>query len=189
LTFDDGPDPRGTPAVLDALADANATATFFLVGEQVDSYPSLANEIAAAGHEIALHGYHHRLQLRRSPRSLALDLDRSLESVRNATGREPRLYRPPYGVFSTVGLQLVRRRSWRPFLWSKWGCDWRASANASSVARLATRGLGAGDVVLLHDADHYSSRGSWIATAGAVPRIAEAAAELGLPLVAVSQAT
>jgi len=188
LTFDDGPDPLGTPAVLDALALAGATATFFLVGEQVERYPSVAAEIVGAGHEIALHGYRHLLQLRRSPRALALDLDRSLEAVGTATGLEPTLFRPPYGVFSAVGLELVRRRRWRPLLWSKWGCDWRASATAASVARLATRDLRSGDVVLLHDADHYSSPGSWRATAGAIPRIADAAEALGAPLLSISQA-
>ena len=61
LTFDDGPHPQGTPATLDALSAAGATATFFLVGEQVARWPGLAAEIAAAGHEIGLHGYRHRL--------------------------------------------------------------------------------------------------------------------------------
>src|SRR3954469_9959070 len=60
LTFDDGPHPQGTPAVLEALAAAGAPATFFLVGEQVERRPALAREIADAGHEIALHGHRHR---------------------------------------------------------------------------------------------------------------------------------
>ena len=64
LTFDDGPHPEGTPAVLEALARAGARATFFVVGEQVQRRPALVAEIAAAGHVVALHGYRHRLQLR-----------------------------------------------------------------------------------------------------------------------------
>src|SRR5947209_809294 len=109
LTFDDGPHPRGTPAVLEALARANARATFFLVGEQVERRPSLAAEIAAAGHEIAIHGYRHTLLLRRSPRALRADFERAAEVIAAATGVEPRLYRPPYGVFSAPALLLVRR--------------------------------------------------------------------------------
>nr|MDQ6915248.1 polysaccharide deacetylase family protein [Actinomycetota bacterium] len=66
LTFDDGPHARGTPATLEALREAGAHATFFLVGEQVERRPQLAAEIVAQGHAIALHGYRHRLQLRLS---------------------------------------------------------------------------------------------------------------------------
>ncbi len=76
LTFDDGPHREGTPATLELLRDAGARATFFLVGEQVDRYPELAAAIAASGHEIGLHGYRHRLLLRRSVGGLARDLDR-----------------------------------------------------------------------------------------------------------------
>src|SRR3954471_4174863 len=74
LTFDDGPHPVGTPAVLETLAARGAKATFFLVGEQVARHRALAAEIAAEGHGIALHGYRHRLLLRVAPRALADDL-------------------------------------------------------------------------------------------------------------------
>ena len=68
----------------------------------------------------------------------------------------------------------------RRWLWSRWGRDWRADATPASVARLAGEGLRGGDVVLLHDADHYSARGCWRSTVGALPRILEAAAAAGL---------
>src|SRR5207249_9278537 len=70
LTFDDGPHPEGTPAVLEELDRRGALATFFLVGEQVERRPALAAEIAAAGHRIALHGHLHRNLLRVPPRAL-----------------------------------------------------------------------------------------------------------------------
>src|SRR3954451_23904838 len=75
LTFDDGPHPQGTPAVMEALAAAGATATFFLVGEQVERRPALAAELVAAGHEVALHGHRHRVLLRLRPAAVAADLD------------------------------------------------------------------------------------------------------------------
>jgi len=189
LTFDDGPHPEGTPATLDILAAAGATATFFLVGEQVARWPGIAAEIAAAGHEIALHGYHHRLLLRRRVASLASDLDRAWDILAEASGREPTLYRPPYGVFSSGALRLVRRRGWEPLLWSTWGRDWGARETPAAIARRATRNLGAGDVVLLHDADHYSAPDSWRRTVGALPLILDAVAELGEPFVPATQAT
>lgn len=187
LTFDDGPHPQGTPAVLAALAAADAHATFFLVGEQVERYPALATEIAAAGHEVALHGYRHVLLLRRRTGSLAADLERAVAAIGTATGKRPACYRPPYGVFSGGGLELARRHGWRPVLWSQWGRDWTRSATAASIAGLATRGLGDGDIVLLHDADHYSVSGSWQRTAAALPRILETIGQSGLACVRLTE--
>ncbi|HWB23010.1 MAG TPA: polysaccharide deacetylase family protein [Gaiellaceae bacterium] len=189
ITFDDGPHPQGTPAVLEALAAARATATFFLVGEQVERYPAVAAEIAAAGHEIALHGYRHTLLLRRSPRGLADDLDRAAAAIQDATGHAPSAYRPPYGVFSSHALRLVRLRGWAPLLWSHWGHDWGANDLPTQIVERATTGLEPGDVVLLHDADHYSAPGSWRQTAAALPSILDAVAAIGAPCVAVTQST
>jgi peptidoglycan/xylan/chitin deacetylase (PgdA/CDA1 family) len=189
LTFDDGPHPEGTPATLRLLADAGAIATFFLVGEQVERWPSLAAEIAAAGHEIGLHGYRHRLLLRRTVAEVAYDLERAAAVIARATGCEPVSYRPPYGVFSSGALRHVRRRGWQPLLWSRWGRDWGAHETAAAIARRATRALGAGDVVLLHDADHYSARDSWRRMVAALPRVIESVEGLGEPFVAVTEAT
>jgi peptidoglycan/xylan/chitin deacetylase (PgdA/CDA1 family) len=188
LTFDDGPHPEGTPAILAELARANATATFFLVGEQVQRYPEVARAIADAGHEVALHGFRHTLLLRRTVSELADDLTRAAALIEDVTGRSPQVYRPPYGVFSLGGL-LHTRKHWRPLLWSTWGRDWTRRATPQSVATLATRNLRRGDVVLLHDADHYSVDGSWRVTAGALPAILEAVQALDEPFVACTQST
>ena len=187
ITFDDGPHEHGTPAVLELLAEARARATFFLVGEQVERAPSLAAEIAAAGHEVGVHGYRHALLLRRSPRALRDDFKRAHDVIAEATGTEPTLYRPPYGVFSGPALLIVRRLGWRPLLWSRWGKDWVAKTTPAAIAACATRELGRGDIVLLHDADHYSSGDSWRRTAAALPEVLAGAAATGEPLVSVSQ--
>jgi peptidoglycan-N-acetylglucosamine deacetylase len=168
LTFDDGPHPEGTPAVLEALGDVKAI--FFLVGEQVERNPSLAAEIAAAGHTIASHGHRHINQLRRL--DVRDDLQRAHDAIAGATGREPALYRPPYGIFSWPGLRDARER-YDLLLWSKWGHDWRARATPDSIAAEVTEHLRAGDVLLLHDADTYSAPGSHRRTAAALPRILE----------------
>jgi peptidoglycan/xylan/chitin deacetylase (PgdA/CDA1 family) len=177
LTFDDGPHPEGTPAALTALGDAKAV--FFMVGEQVERYPALAAEVAAAGHEIALHGYRHVNQMRVTPGWLAEDLARGADAIATATGGEPRLYRPPYGIFTPAGLALARRR-YELLLWSKWGRDWRGHTTPEEIASRATRDIGPGDVILLHDADWYSSPGSHRRTAAAVPMVLEALAQAGL---------
>jgi peptidoglycan/xylan/chitin deacetylase (PgdA/CDA1 family) len=185
ITFDDGPHPEGTPAVLEVLEREAAPATFFLVGEQVRRNPALAAEIVAAGHAVQLHGERHRSQLRLSPRQIREDLRRGEEAVQGATGRATRCYRPPYGIFSAAGLAVVRRSRWEPILWSRWGRDWSDRSRAASIAAKATRSLQGGEVILLHDADHYSDPGSWRATVSALPRIIDAVRGRSLRPVAI----
>jgi peptidoglycan/xylan/chitin deacetylase (PgdA/CDA1 family) len=183
LTFDDGPHPDGTPAVLEALAAAGAVATFFLVGEQVERRPELAARIAAEGHRIELHGYRHRNLLRVTPGALARDLDRGAAVLSSVTGHPVRLHRPPLGIYSPAALAAVRRRGWTPVLWSRWARDWRRAATAEGIAAKAAGRIAAGDVILLHDADHYSARDSWRATAAALPAILDRIAAHGLRAV------
>src|SRR5579864_5908893 len=170
LTFDDGPHPEGTPAVLHALGDT--VATFFLVGEQVERRPALVERIAAAGHEIGVHCHRHRNLLRLGRRAVHDDLERAVGLIADAAGREPTLYRPPYGILNAAALDEARARGWRTLLWSRWGKDWRRRATAASIER-SIGPLRSGDVVLLHDADYYSASDSWRRTVAAVPRVIE----------------
>ena len=173
LTFDDGPHPQGTPAVLETLREAGAAATFFLAGEQVVRRPALVAEIVAAGHRVELHCHRHRNQLRLGARQLLEDADRARAAIEEAGGQAVADYRPPYGIFSAIGLRAVRSRGWRPLLWSQWGRDWDRRATPASIADRATARARAGDILLLHDADYYSAPGSWVRTATALPIILE----------------
>jgi peptidoglycan/xylan/chitin deacetylase (PgdA/CDA1 family) len=185
LTFDDGPHPQGTPAVLEALREHGATATFFLAGEQVVRRPALAAEIVAAGHRVELHCHRHRNLLRLGVREFLEDAERARAAIEEAAGQEIADYRPPYGIFSAATLRAVRRRGWRPVLWSRWGKDWRKRATADSIARRSSSGVRAGDIVLLHDADYYSARGSWMRTAAALPLILTELESRGLKTVSL----
>jgi peptidoglycan-N-acetylglucosamine deacetylase len=180
LTFDDGPHPHGTVSVLETLREFDARATFFLAGEQVEQRPALAAEIVAAGHRVELHCHSHRNQLRLTPRMLIDDAERGRAAIEEATGQAIADYRPPYGIFSASGLRAVRGRGWRPVLWSKWGRDWDRRATATSITNRVTAGVSAGDILLLHDADYYSARGSWVGTAAALSKILELLEARGL---------
>jgi peptidoglycan/xylan/chitin deacetylase (PgdA/CDA1 family) len=160
LTFDDGPHPEGTPAVLDVLEEAGIKATFFLVGVQVERRPALAAEIVRRGHSVALHGYRHRPQPALSSRAVREDMARGAAVISEASGVELRWHRPPYGLYSPAGLDAARQRGLKPILWSRWGKDWRRLTTPERIATRATRDLHPGDVILLHDADFYSSTGS-----------------------------
>lgn len=180
LTFDDGPHPLGTPAVLEELDRARAPAVFFVTGEQATRFPTLVSEIAAAGHEIAVHGDRHQSRRQWTRRLVAEDTMRALDAISRVTAPAPRLYRPPHGVFSLSGLASIRALGLAPLLWSKWGRDWERRATAATIARRATAGIRAGDVVLLHDADHYAVASSWRRTVASLPSILERLRELGL---------
>ena len=172
LTFDDGPHPEGTPAVLERLAGAGAVATFFLIGEQVERRPELAARIAAAGHLVAVHGHRHRLQLRMTAAEVAADIARARAAIEDAVGDGGVIWhRPPYGIYSPAGLRAARETGLQPLLWSRWGKDWRKFTTPSRIAARATRAVVPGDVILLHDADFYSSRDSHRRTAAALEMI------------------
>jgi len=171
LTFDDGPHPEGTPAVLEVLARAGAPATFFVVGEQVARRPGLLAEIAAAGHAIGLHCFRHRLQARLPAVVVREDVRRGVAAIEDAVGATPVLHRPPFGIYSPAGLAAVRAGGLRPLLWSRWGKDWRRATTPRAIAARVLAGVLPGDVILLHDADFYSARGSHRRTTAALTPI------------------
>ena len=183
ITFDDGPHPEGTPEVLRILAERGAVATFFLVGERVEAEPQLAAEIAAAGHRIALHCHLHRNALRLTGAQCRDDIARAREVIHSATGLDCDLQRAPLGIYTRPFLHEVRAAGLQPWLWSQWGRDWRARATPESIVSDATGTLKARDVVLLHDGDDYSAKGSHWRTIAALPGVLDAVEHLGLSTV------
>ena len=163
-----------------ALERSGARGTFFLCGEQVERYPGLAREIAAAGHTVALHGHRHRNALRLPPRAFVADLERGIAVLEDELGSRPSLYRPPYGIFSFPAIAEVRARGLAPLLWSRWGHDWRSDRTPKQIAEELSGDLVDGDVLLLHDADHYSHPGCWRGTVAALPEVLERIEAAGL---------
>lgn len=186
LTFDDGPHRASTPQFLQLLDHHQIRATFFLLGEQVLRAPGLAAEIAAAGHEIALHGHTHRCLLARGPAGTYHDLARGRDIIATATGVTPTWYRPPYGVLTAAALSSARRLHLRPVLWTNWGRDWTTTATPQSVYDTLTRGLRGGATILLHDSDAKAAAGSWRSALGALPRLIDTSRRRGLTLGTLS---
>jgi peptidoglycan/xylan/chitin deacetylase (PgdA/CDA1 family) len=182
LTFDDGPDPDATPAVLDALDASGAKATFFLVGEQLLGHHELGGEVARRGHAVGLHGFHHE-EHDRLP-DVADDLRRGLDAVESATGTRPKIFRPPYGRPSEATAAACRDLGLELVYWSGWGMDWEPIPG-ERIADLVVRDLADGVVVVLHDSARYSYRDSAFPTAEALPPILEAATGRGLSPVAL----
>ncbi|GIJ72225.1 bifunctional polysaccharide deacetylase/glycosyltransferase family 2 protein [Virgisporangium ochraceum] len=158
LTFDDGPDPRWTPRVLDVLRRHGARATFFVVGAKVNRYPDLARRIVAEGHELGVHTFTHA-DLDAVPRwRLDLELDLTRNAVAAATGRSVRLMRPPYSgtpeVASARDLAAMRSAAAAGYLvvlTDRDTGDWRRPGVDAIVAAASGRAPGAGAVVMMHD--------------------------------------
>ena len=181
LTFDDGPDPDGTPAVLDALDELGLKATFFMVGEQVKGAAMLAREVASRGHEIALHGATHRPHRELNPRESKDEPSYGLGTIEAATARRPHWFRPPYGVFNEHSYEAVKAVGLEPVYWSAWGMDWE-TISAERIADVVERDLDSGAILVLHDSARYGHRPDVEATVAALPLIAAAAQSRGLEL-------
>jgi peptidoglycan/xylan/chitin deacetylase (PgdA/CDA1 family) len=180
LTFDDGPDPGSTPQFAETLASRGVRATFFMLGSMVERAPQLAADLAAAGHEIAVHGFEHRYLPARMPRAARADLHRATEVIAEVTGRRPRFFRPPYGVLSGPALLTARELGLTPVLWGAWGREWTPGSTPASVYATLSAGLAGGVTVLLHDSGCTSPPGSWQAGLGALPLLLDECAERGL---------
>jgi peptidoglycan-N-acetylglucosamine deacetylase len=184
LTFDDGPDPDATPAVLDALDEAGAQATFFLVGEQLLTHDDLGAEVARRGHSVGLHCFHHEaMQGLDRPTALA-ELQRGLDAIEAATGTRPSLFRPPYGRIGEGASEAASELGLEVVYWSSWGMDWEPLP-PDRIADLVTRDLTSGAIVALHDSARYAYRPSAAPTAEALPAIVAAAKRRGLEPVAL----
>jgi peptidoglycan/xylan/chitin deacetylase (PgdA/CDA1 family) len=180
VTFDDGPHPEGTIAVLDQLDRLGWHATFFVVGSQVRRFPEVVAETLRRGHAVELHGDDHRYSIARTPWGIADDLRRGRDTVGEVTGRAPQWWRPAYGVMSGPSYVAARRLGLRPVLWSAWGRDWRAEATPESVVTDLEAGRANGGTLLLHDSDEMSDPGSWRTTVAALPLLAERLQSEGL---------
>jgi peptidoglycan/xylan/chitin deacetylase (PgdA/CDA1 family) len=151
LTFDDGPDPRGTPPVLRELAGRGARATFFLIGERATRHPEIVRAIAAEGHEIGSHGLRHRNAWFLGPAATREEIVEGARRVADITGVLPRLYRPPWGIVNLAALLTVRRAGLRTILWSLQPEGLRQRDSGAQL-RHCDRRLHDGAIVDLHDA-------------------------------------
>jgi peptidoglycan-N-acetylglucosamine deacetylase len=150
LTFDDGPTPTFTVAVLDLLARFDVRATFFVIGAQVERNPDLVRRAWVAGHEIANHSYDHVRASRATGRAIAESMTRGADAVERVTGQRPRWFRPPRGEV-TSGVVRAAAQSGNDI--GLWSIDRGSAADedAAGVARHLVASAHPGAVVLLHD--------------------------------------
>lgn len=153
LTFDDGPDPISTRAVLRLLKKHGAKATFFVVGKKVERHPELLGEIVAQGHNLGLHSYgHNRLYAFLPPAEVVRDIERTSQIIEQACGERPVFFRPPVGQMSPRTAEGVKRAQVETIGWSVRARDGLEGAEPEACLKRALKGLKPGAIVLLHDA-------------------------------------
>jgi peptidoglycan/xylan/chitin deacetylase (PgdA/CDA1 family) len=157
LTFDDGPDPRWTPQILDLLAQARMHATFFAIGECAQREPALVRSIAAAGHAVGNHTYSHRHPWLMRPRAARAQVREGAQALSNVLGREPFLYRPPHGRTRPCMTDEARLHGERMVMWDRSAIDWGWFGTAPRIAARLAR-VRAGDIVLMHDGENVHNR-------------------------------
>jgi peptidoglycan-N-acetylglucosamine deacetylase len=186
LTFDDGPNPDATSRVLAALQDARVRATFFLLGRHVDRWPDLARRVAADGHQLGNHGYHHRKLHLRGPGYVRLDLTLGSQAIERATGIRPRLFRAPHGFRSPWVAPIARSLGQRTIGWSLgvWDSD---RPGADVITQRVLKGARPASIVLLHDGDGYDPLGDRSQTAAALPAIIRGLWAEGYELVTIPE--
>ena len=160
--------------MLAGLDDLGLRATFFVVGEQAVRLPAVIREVAAAGHEVALHGYRHLPHALMPPAVVMRDLARGQQEIESILGHRLRAVRAPFGAVSLATLRFAGRHGLVVAGWSRWGWDWTRQVTPASIARSLTSGVGSGDILLLHDSDAYAAAESWRRTVAALPMIASA---------------
>src|SRR5215472_17558117 len=159
LTFDDGPDPETTPAVLDELDRAHARATFFVIGRKAEAHEELVREMVRRGHAVGLHSYaHDRLFALRSAARVRADLARGLEVLERIVGSRVQLFRPPFGHTNPIIARVADELDLVVVGWSVSGRDGISRAEPEAVAKRIRHGLRDGAIVLLHDAAERGGR-------------------------------
>lgn len=151
LTFDDGPDPRFTPRILDLLDFFQVRATFFVLGRAAVRFPSLLQRICDNGHAVGNHTYNHHHPWLLSARRGRQEVRSAHEAITDICGESPRLFRPPYGRKRKSMLAESEFLGMRTVLWSCSALDWGMAASTRAIGRRLSR-IEAGDIILCHDA-------------------------------------
>ncbi len=179
LTFDDGPHREHTPRLLDVLKQHRIRATFFVVGRQAEQHLDLLHRITAEGHALGHHSYTHSDPRQITAGQLLEEVQDTQRLFRQSLGRSSQLFRPPWGKLTAGKLWKLSRAGFRHVLWNLDPKDYACRSSAEVDNWFSRRTLQAGDVILMHDTHPYA--------AGAIPRLATAAADRGLRFTTVDE--
>jgi peptidoglycan/xylan/chitin deacetylase (PgdA/CDA1 family) len=181
LTFDDGPWPKNTTAILKILTSYKVKATFFELGTNVYTHPELAKAVAAAGMDIGNHSETHPQLPKLSGKQIAWQIEAAQRMIKNKTGKTPVWFRPPYGAVNRAVYAQANADKVRVVLWSVDTEDWRKPPVTSIIAR-ALAGARPGAVILMHDGGGNRDK-----TIAALPGVITRLQALGYKFVTLDQ--
>jgi len=188
ITIDDGPDPHITPEVLSILARYGARVTFFLIGQRAERYPECVRACVAAGHGIENHSFHHTHTFSLlGPGAMRREIDRAQLALTHVSGTRPRFFRAPAGLRNPFLDPVLQRLQLQLTSWTRRGFD-TVNSDAERVLQRLTRGLRAGDILLLHDGHAAHSHTGTPVILEVLPRLLEIAARQGLTPVTLGEA-
>jgi peptidoglycan/xylan/chitin deacetylase (PgdA/CDA1 family) len=151
LTFDDGPGPKNTAQVLEILKKNNIKATFFMVGQMVKYFPQIAKQVAADGHVIGNHTWHH-WYFQMDGATAASEIDRTADIIYKTTGEKTTLFRPPGGFLNNGLAQYAKNKKYAVMMWSEESGDAeRRSPQVPMLVKNVLKYAKPGAIVLLHD--------------------------------------
>ncbi len=150
LTFDDGPDVRYTPEILDILSEYNVKATFFVIGSNCELYPDLVLRELKEGHEIGNHTYSHPRLTKISAGRLVNEIIETENVLFEICEYHPKLFRPPEGIYSNTVKRVIKRLDYIPVVWSVDTLDWKGSS-ADSIVKTVMSNPKSGMIILCHD--------------------------------------
>ena len=155
ITFDDGPNTEFTPRVLDILEQYSAKATFFCIGTNIEKHPEMLKEIDQRGHTIGKHSYSHDIKFDMSSTEIVKeDLKRNEALIEAQIGKNPQLFRPPFGVTNPKIAKAVKQLKLTSIGWNIRTLDTTKDSEDEIFERTAS--IKAGDIVLLHDTSEKS---------------------------------
>lgn len=150
LTFDDGPDPKYTPQVLEILKKYQAKATFFVVGENCAAYPDIIRQEIKAGHEVENHTYTHPDLVKERAVSTEEEIVRTGQVIESITGRKPCYFRPPKRLFTSETVKIAESNGYQLVLWTI-GVEHRKSKTPEKMANRVIKAAKPGIIILAHD--------------------------------------
>lgn len=188
LTIDDGPDPAVTPAVLDLLEHAGARATFFCIARRAREHASLVREIVERGHSVQNHTDVHRHDFALlGPRGFRREIERAQETLTELCGERPICFRAPAGLRNPFLDPVLHRLGLRLASWTRRGFDTRERDPVRVLQRLS-RGIAAGDILLLHDGNAARTAQGRPVVLEVLPALLQRCREAGLRCVTLPQA-
>lgn len=149
LTFDDVPDPRFTPQILEALSKQGVRATFFVVGHRVKKHPDLLRRIHNEGHVIGNHSYSHPQFSNKSVIQFQKEIQRTEDIIAELIGYRPRLIRPPYGEINENQVRWAKQHGYKLVNWNVDSLDWKG-INKEKVKKNVLNAAGPGSIILMH---------------------------------------